>query len=233
MIASLLAVTMIIRGFDVELHIDRTATTVRGIERIELSSGVEALRLPLKGQTVGAVSCGDRPAAFTTEASMLIVEACAAGSITIRYTAQEPKGITFAPSIAYTTFDSCRWMICDDDPSHRAPISLTLHAPRDEWTLASGTLQSVTSEADGTRTFQWRDARSRPAYLYGFAVGPLRSASVVDDDAALITSSAELSESELVDVLRLERISHRQRVPRRLRRGRLGGHLPTPRNAGG
>jgi aminopeptidase N len=201
MIVSLLAFTMIVRSFDVDVHIDRAAKTIHGIERIELSSSDDPLRLPLKGQIVSAVSCGDRPAAFTTEASILEVEACAAGSITIRYTAHEPKGITFAPSIAYTTFDTCSWMVCDEDPSHRAPVSLTLHAPPDEWTLASGTLQSVRGEAGG-RTFRWQDARSRSAYLYGFAVGPLRSASVVEGDATLIAMSTDVSESELVGVLR-------------------------------
>ena len=117
MVAALLAFSTVIRSFDVDLKVDRTAKTVRGIERIRMSPGGEPLRLPLKGQTVTAVSCGDRPAGFTSEASMLTVDACAAGSITIRYTAQEPKGITFTPSVAYTGFDSCTWMICDDNPS--------------------------------------------------------------------------------------------------------------------
>lgn len=202
LIAPILALTTIVRSFDVDLHIDRSAKTVRGIERIELSRAGEALRLPLQAQKIEDVSCGDQPASFTTDDSLLVVEPCPAGSITVHYTAHEPKGITFTPSIAYTGFDSCTWMICDDAPSVRAPISITLHAPPDQWTLAGGTLRRVTSESDGSRTFHWHDELSRPAYLYGFAVGTLRSASVVDHDAALSALSADLDTGELFAVLR-------------------------------
>jgi len=200
MIATLLALTLI-RGFDVDLRVDRAAKTVRGIERIETSPGGDPLRLPLKNQSIDRVSCGDEPATIAREGSMLIVDPCAAGSVTIRYSVLEPKGITFTPSIAYTSFDSCTWMICDDDPSLRAPISMTLHAPAGEWTLAGGTLQSVTSETDGTRTFRWYDELSRSAYLYGFAIGKLRSASTVQNDAAVTVTSADVSQGELVAAL--------------------------------
>lgn len=199
--ATLLAVTTAVKNFDIDLQIDRGTKSVRGIERIELASAHD-LSLPLKGQSVDAVSCGEKPASFSTARSTLAVAGCTAGSVTIRYTALEPKGITFTPTVVYSAFDSCTWMICDDAPSVRAPISTTLHAPAGEWTLATGMLGSVTTEADGSRTFVWRDAQPRSAYLYGFAIGPLRSASIVDGDDALTALSADLPEGELGAVLR-------------------------------
>jgi aminopeptidase N len=201
MIATVLALAATIRGFAVDLRIDRNTKRVRGTERIEVATPHE-LRLPLKGQRVEAVSCGDKAASFDIDNSMLVVGSCDARTITIRYTAQEPKGINFTPSLAYSGFDSCTWMICDDSPSVRAPITTTLHAPPGEWTLATGILQSVTNDADGWRTFTWRDEAARSAYLYGFAIGKLQTVSVTERDAVLIALSADLSEAALMGVLR-------------------------------
>jgi hypothetical protein len=58
--ATVLALTTIVRGFYVDLQIDRSTKSVRGAERIELAAPDE-LRLPLKGQSVEAVTCGQTP----------------------------------------------------------------------------------------------------------------------------------------------------------------------------
>jgi aminopeptidase N len=200
MIATLLALTLI-RGFDVDIHLDRATKTVHGIQRIDTTAGAP-LQLPLKNQVIERISCGEKAATFTTENSMLTVEPCAAGRVTISYTAKEPKGLTFGPSIIFTGFDTCSWMICNDDPSVRAPISLTLHTPGDEWTIAGGALQNVKTGAEGTRTFRWHDALPRPAYLYGFGIGKLRSASTEQGGAVVTVLSAEASHREMEGTLR-------------------------------
>ena len=62
-------------------------------------------------------------------------------------------------------------MPCLDDPSVRAPFSLTLVLPPALLSAGNGLLDSVQLQGDGKVVHAWRMESPVPSYLYGFAVG--------------------------------------------------------------
>jgi aminopeptidase N len=102
-------------------------------------------------------------------------------SLRVSFRGTPRRGLTFEPSLAYTGYFTCDWMICDQDrPGDRATLDLDVRDP------------------EGGRTPRGRAGagRAAPAYLYGFVAGRFESADIPGGQG-LQALSGERSAAEL------------------------------------
>ena len=194
-----------ILSYKVEIEIDRQEKRVRGREWIRVlpGSGV-LLTIPLDAHTIDSVLYGDSAVRFRTDERALTIDlpkTTAPFELAITYRVDNPRGLTFGAQSVYTGFDTCSWMICDPDPSKRAPLELRLIGTGSDWSVASGVLTAFERESKDRRRFTWTQERAYPAYLYGFVLGPLRSVSAVQNGTIVEVVSPDVAPAELMAYL--------------------------------
>lgn len=86
-------------------------------------------------------------------------------------------GIRFFPDRqqVYTIFSTSQWMVCIDDPSDKATLTMKLILPATLTAVANGELVSQREQPDNKRISEWRQKNPVPTYIFGFAVGPFRT----------------------------------------------------------
>ncbi len=70
--------------------------------------------------------------------------------------------------LAYTmseSLDARRWMPCNDEPYDKANSEIAIIVPSPYSAQSNGTLQSVDSNSDGSRTYHWKSDRPISTYL--------------------------------------------------------------------
>lgn len=90
-------------------------------------------------------------------------------TITVRYEALPAAGLRFFPDQIYTSIPS-DWMPCNDVPSERATLHLTLTAPHNMKAAASGRLIGTRASGEQTITEWQLDSPADPS-SFGFALG--------------------------------------------------------------
>lgn len=84
---------------------------------------------------------------------------------------QEEKGTQYI----YTQFESTdarRAFPCFDEPSFKAPWTITLEVPKDDVAVSNAPMTSEKPSADGWKTVSFAQTKPLPSYLVAFAVGP-------------------------------------------------------------
>src|ERR1700754_3005597 len=94
----------------------------------------------------------------------------------VKYHGAPRRGIRFFPDRqqVYTIFSTSQWMVCIDDPSDKATLTMKLILPAALTAVANGELVSQSELPDNKRIFEWRQKNPIPTYIFGFAVGPFR-----------------------------------------------------------
>lgn len=166
--------------YSLSLRIDTAARTITGEVTVHLISRDDALRsiqLDAAGLDVHRVLVHGRNAEFRSDGTILTValrEALprdTALHLVIAYGGRPAQGITFESGEIYTQFHTRRWLVCNDDPSDRATLSLALDIPAGLDIVATGTEVLPRSDSGGRTRSVWRLDRPYPPYLFGFAAG--------------------------------------------------------------
>ncbi len=88
-------------------------------------------------------------------------------TVNILYTGK-PKGIVFSNSVVFADYDSCKWLLCNDDSGDKFYADFYIKAPVGWKVIANG------KEIEFKNGFyRWGAERSFPGYLFGFVIGKL------------------------------------------------------------
>jgi aminopeptidase N len=99
-----------------------------------------------------------------------------AREVVIEYQGAPRWGIRFFPdrNQVHTIFSTSQWMICVDDPSDRATLTMKLVLPASLTAVGNGRFVSQRDLPNAKRVSEWRQMKPIPTYIFGFAVGPFR-----------------------------------------------------------
>ena len=168
-----------VENYQVSLQPDFTKQRVFGEVSIRLHSladtAIAALEFDAGSLVVTSVLEGNVTQSFERSKSKLFVvlsrpvNADEPRTITVRYEAGPAAGLKFFPDQIYTSIPS-DWMPCNDVPSERATLHLTLTAPRNMNAAASGRLIGTRASGEQTITEWQLDSPADPS-LFGFALG--------------------------------------------------------------
>lgn len=117
--------------------------------------------------------------------------------VTLRYSGKPSRGLRFAAGQAFTAFHTQHWLVCQDDPAAKASLTLALVVPAGLDAVASGRRVGRDELADGRVRFRFRQDRPYSTYLFGFAVGSFRQATVQAGRVSLHLLSPTLTPEEL------------------------------------
>jgi aminopeptidase N len=167
--------------YDVEVSPDFKSHAIAGKTEMKFESlvdGLEKLSFSTHELKVSSVQAGSLPAQFSSENSTLTIafaKRLKRGqkiTIAVEYQGTPQSGITFGEHSIYTAYDTCHWMICDqDNPGDKATLQLTLNLPKDLQVIASGKEVNKKPLADGLVQHVWREDRPYSAYVFGFTAG--------------------------------------------------------------
>ena len=103
-----------------------------------------------------------------------------AREITIDYHGSPKRGIRFFPERqqVYTVFATSQWMVCIDDPSDKATLTIELNLPAEITAVANGKLVSQRALPNNKVASLWEQRVPIPSYIFGFAAGPFQVVSV-------------------------------------------------------
>ncbi|MGD9933157.1 MAG: M1 family aminopeptidase [Dehalococcoidia bacterium] len=178
---------------DVRLDLERrgvsgTVThTVRAFE-----DGLRALNFDAIDLRIGDVAVDGKKAKHGYDGRALTVQFPAAASreadmeIAINYEANPKIGLYFVgPDAGYPDKpnqvwsqnqdeDGRFWFPCVDDPGQKHSFELIVTVPGSWYALSNGSMVSDRANADGTRTFHWRQDKPLPTYLMTLAAGEFK-----------------------------------------------------------
>ncbi len=89
--------------------------------------------------------------------------------LTIRYDGKPAKGLNWGNKFVYSAYFTCDWMICNEEPSPKSKLDLTLIVPLNFKTTASGNLIDVQKDKEGLSHHHWREDKPYSTYIFGFA----------------------------------------------------------------
>lgn len=90
----------------------------------------------------------------------------------LSYHGRPARGFAGSPTMLYTSYFACDWMICPQDRfGDKATFSLDLRVPTAMETLSVGRLIGKHVGPDGSEIHSWKATRPYSPYLYGFAIG--------------------------------------------------------------
>jgi aminopeptidase N len=169
--------------FNVALTPDFATGNVAGRERIALRSLVDGLsEIRLSGNALAVVPAGGNIGAATRAGGEWVLRLRRPlrrgeqSRLTVVFSGRPARGITITPTLFYTTYFACDWMVCAQDrPGDKATVTLLLYLPVGMTSQGPGELRSV-RPAGGLMAHEWRLDRPYSTYLFGFAAGRLQSA---------------------------------------------------------
>jgi aminopeptidase N len=167
--------------YDDAIDIDRGRMLVRGHERLRLQSiepGLGLVVFPRNGIDVISLRA-DQGGVLGSHAGEVIevrfsrpLKRNQIATIVVEYQAARPKGVEFHRDAIYTSFDTCSWMVCREDPGDKAAVRLSIGGVPDLAVVASGNpVGRASHEVRGEPRSVWRETISFSSYLFAFALG--------------------------------------------------------------
>lgn len=174
-----------ITHYDVRIEPDfaERAITARATLRL-IASAAQASQLILDAGAlqIDSVQENDRPIPYRRAEQKLLLSlppAAQAGQVrelVLHYHGTPTEGLQFSDDRAQvsTAFSTSQWMPCQDAPSQRATLALTLVLPAGMAAVANGSLAGTEPLANGKVASRWLLHQPMPSYLYGFVAGDFR-----------------------------------------------------------
>lgn len=161
------------------LEPDIANKSIKGSVVIRVRTTSNVVEFNCGGLTIDSVNENGKPVQFVVNDRKLRVSLSgtkAERDIEVRYHGAPRYGIRFFPDRqqVYTIFSTSQWMVCVDDPSDRATLTMKLIVPATLTAVANGELVSQRDLPDNKRVSEWRQKNPIPTYIFGFAVGPFR-----------------------------------------------------------
>jgi aminopeptidase N len=166
-----------VENYDVSLRPDLAKQLLYGEVAIRLHSqaDISALEFDAGGLQITSVKEGQFPRSFERNRGKLFVAFTNSlrpddpHTITVVYQAGPAAGLKFFPDQIYTSVTS-DWMPCNDDPSERATLHLTISAPPNTNAAASGQM-TATRAVEGQTITEWQLNSPAEPNWFGFALG--------------------------------------------------------------
>jgi aminopeptidase N len=185
------------------ITIDIASRSVSGTATLSYAASPRAaeLRLPQNGLQIDSVTAQGEPVPFRIEAGTIRIEllhaaaAGSAGQVDIAYHATPERGLVFSRGLVYTNFFTCHWLPCKEEPGDKASFRLDITVPARFTLVASGRLVQTLPARPGLARFVWEEAEPHSTYLYGFAAGQLRQATLHADHTELSLFGVDVSGS--------------------------------------
>ncbi len=154
-----------------------------------LRENVEALRFDSVGLTIESVTLNRAAAKFDVQSKELVValpKKARRGDnfeVIIRYSGEPTKGLYFIlPDKNYPdqpkeiwsqgeSEDTRYYIPIYDYPNDRTTSEMLLTVPANWWTVSNGKLLGIKTEADGTRTWDWKQSETLSTYLISVVAG--------------------------------------------------------------
>jgi aminopeptidase N len=174
------------KGFDVlryqlALTPDVAAKTIAGREVITLRpdvDGLRHLRFSANALSIERAVLDGAAVIVSRDGNSLDLELARplrrghSVKLELSYRGRPARGFAGSPTMLYTSYFACDWMICgQDDFGDKADFALDLHVPAGMTSLSVGTLIKKRSGPGGDEIHHWETPRPYSAYLFGFAVG--------------------------------------------------------------
>jgi aminopeptidase N len=116
-------------------------------------------------------------------------------TLVMSFAGRPKRDLVFTSDEIHTGYFTCEAMICDvDRPDDRATLQLTLTLPTGFDAVAPGVLVSRDATGAGLETWHWRENRSYPSYLYGFAAGRYARAQLAGGPSLWVLYAGETPE---------------------------------------
>ena len=165
-----------ILSYRVTLQPDFAQHAISGVMHIVVTSqGGTVLHLPLNDLQVSAVDTHGAPLPYRIENKQLAVDLPDADDgqhdVRIAYHGVPQEGLNFGPDYVASTWQGCDWMLCDEDPGKKAPLTLELLLPPGYVSLASGVPAGEVRLTPELVRHTWHEELPYSGYLYGFAAG--------------------------------------------------------------
>ena len=168
-------------NYDINLVPDFAAGTVAGVERLRfesLADGVRTLAFTPDPLAVNAVLADGTPVSNAIEGERRVFHLARplrkgeVATLVMSFAGRPKRDVAFDADEIHTNFFTCEVMICDDArPGDRATLSFALTLPVGMDAVAPGRLVSRGPAGEGREVWRWREDRTYPSYLYGFAAG--------------------------------------------------------------
>jgi aminopeptidase N len=154
-----------------------------------LRENVGELRFDSVGLTIDSVTLNRQTTKFDVQPKELVVtlpQKARRGEhfeVTIRYSGQPTKGLYFIlPDKNYPdqpkeiwsqgeAEDTRYYIPIYDYPNDRTTAEMLLTVPGDWWTVSNGKLVGIKTEADGTKTWDWKQSEPLSTYLISVVAG--------------------------------------------------------------
>jgi aminopeptidase N len=182
----LLATEPDITMYAARIAVDIGSRSVSGTATLSYAASPRAdeLRLPQNDLQIDSVTAQGEPVPFRIEAGTIRIElpyaapTGSAGQVDIAYHATPKRGLVFSRGLVYTNFFVCHWLPCKEEPGDKASFRLDITVPARFTVVASGQLVQTLPARSGLARFVWEEAQPHSTYLYGFAAGQLRQATL-------------------------------------------------------
>jgi aminopeptidase N len=174
-----------IAHYDVRIEPDfaKRAITARATLRL-IATTAQASRLALDAGAlqIDSVQENERPVPYRRAEQKLLLSlppATHAGQVrelVLSYHGTPTDGLQFSDDGAQvsTAFSTSQWMPCQDAPSQRATLALTLVLPPGMAAVANGSLEDTQALPTGKVASRWLLRQPMPSYLFGFVAGEFR-----------------------------------------------------------
>lgn len=166
-----------LRRYEVVLRPAMNDLAVSGRVRIEFDEKAAGwpVRIPRHELSLDCIKLNGRPANVTSDGSYLEIPCCRV--METAYSGRPQRGLMRSGQTLFSVFSTFHWMPCLEEPSVRAPLSLTLILPSGLEAVATGRLVSrreIPASETSPPLTAWRFELDQPypSYLYGFAAGP-------------------------------------------------------------
>mgnify|MGYP003288484579 CR=1 FL=1 len=164
--------------YSATLEPDIAAKSVKGSVRIRFLTDAQQAEFNCGDLTIDAVRLAKTPLKFSVHnrrlSASLPSRTTRPQEIEIDFHGTPKFGIRFIPDRqqVYTIFSTSQWMVCVDDPSDKATLTLKLILPADLTPIANGQLISETKLPNNKRASEWTQKTPIPTYIFGFTTGP-------------------------------------------------------------
>ncbi|HEU4710748.1 MAG TPA: M1 family metallopeptidase [Pyrinomonadaceae bacterium] len=163
--------------YDATIEPDIAAKTVKGSVTIKFVSDRGEIEFDCGALVIDSVRVAGAAVKFAVKDRRLKIELPnGAREVHIEYHGAPRYGIRFFPdrNQVYTIFSTSQWMVCVDDPSDKATLTMKLVLPASLTAVSNGVFVSQRDLPNAKRVFEWRQTKPIPTYIFGFAVGPFR-----------------------------------------------------------
>ena len=158
------------------------------------ASGLQIANLRIDGKESAATVVGDKLLIRVAPESRSRKES----TVTLDFAGAPKRGYDVADGAIVTQYFACDWMVCaQDDFGDKARMSLELILPKKMTTIGPGVLVHADFDASGLFHARWKEDRPYSAYLFAFAAGEFRDASMQTQGVMLRFFGANTTPDEL------------------------------------